>query len=160
MARGYRPVLEQGACMSIPAVVDRLDIQDLLVRYCHVVDQRDWTAFAALFTPDAALDFSAFGGPRCAPVEMANYLATTLATIPGTQHTISTSLVELDGNSARARTAAQVMMVNATAAGGSHVMFVGLWYRDRLLRTEHGWRIAERTQEFGWVHNAPAAPAA
>ncbi|MET3824306.1 hypothetical protein ACVK00_004975 [Burkholderia sp. PvR073] len=28
--------------------IDRLDIQDLLTRYCHAVDRRDWNEFERL----------------------------------------------------------------------------------------------------------------
>lgn len=31
----------------------------------------------------------------------------------------------------------------------------GLWYRDILVRAPQGWRLQERVQEFGWIHNAP-----
>jgi ketosteroid isomerase-like protein len=143
--------------MTPQYLADRQEIQDTLVRYCHAVDRRDWPAFEAVFTDDAQLDFTAFGGPHGDRGEMARYLESVIATMQGTQHTISTSLVELDGDTATARTAAQVMMISATANGGSHVLFVGLWYRDRLLRTPQGWRICERVQEFGWMHNAPSA---
>ncbi|TJY59997.1 nuclear transport factor 2 family protein [Sinimarinibacterium sp. CAU 1509] len=143
--------------MTPQQLSDRLEIQDTLVRYCHAVDRRDWPAFEAVFTDDALLDFTAFGGPRGNRSEMARYLESVIATMQGTQHTISTSLVELAGDTATARTAAQVMMISATEGCGSHVLFVGLWYRDRLRRTAQGWRIFERVQEFGWVHNAPPA---
>ncbi len=142
--------------MTSQELVDRQLIQDTLVRYCHAVDQRDWGVFETVFTQDSQLDFTAFGGPRCGRIEMARYLESVIATMQRTQHTISTSLVERYDNAAVARTAAQVMMISASAHGGSHVLFVGLWYRDRLARTRQGWRIRERVQEFGWAHNRPA----
>lgn len=141
--------------MDLQALSDRAGIQDLLARYCHVVDRRDWAAFSALFSDDAVLDYSAFGGPRCGAADMATYLDGALAPIDGTQHTISTSVVELSGDTASARTAAQVMMISAAADGSPHVLFVGLWYRDVLVRTPQGWRIRERTQESAWMHNLP-----
>jgi hypothetical protein len=40
--------------------------------------------------------------------------------------------------------------------GGSQIMFLGMWYRDALLRTAHGWRMKERVQESCFQHNVPA----
>ena len=143
--------------MTPQEVSDRLEIQDLLVRYCHAVDNRDWQAFEAVFARDAVLDFTAFGGPRSGVEDMAAYLRAALSGVQGTQHTISTSLMEIGGKTARARTAAQVMMISANGDGGSHVLFIGLWYRDTLVATPQGWRICERVQERSWIHNLPAA---
>ena len=141
--------------MTPQALADRQHIQDLMVRYCHALDERDWPAFHALFTADARLDFRAFGGPAGSAAELADYLAGALASMRGCQHTISTSRVDLDGDEARARTAAQVMMVSAGPQGQDHVLFAGLWYRDHLVRSPDGWRIRERVQEYAWTHNLP-----
>ena len=139
---------------------DRFEIQDLLVRYCHTLDRRDWPAFEQLFTEDASLDYTAFGGPRAGAKEIAAYLAAAIAGLRGTQHTISTTLIEFDGDDqARARSAAQVMMISGPEAGPDQVLFIGLWYQDRLVRTAQGWCIRERVQERSWMHNLPAAPA-
>ncbi|RQZ10468.1 nuclear transport factor 2 family protein [Burkholderia sp. Bp9031] len=43
--------------------IDRLEIQDLLTRYCHAADRRDWNEFERLFAGNAMLDYAAFGGP-------------------------------------------------------------------------------------------------
>ena len=37
----------------------------------------------------------------------------------------------------------------------SQVMFLGLWYADKLIRTSEGWRMTERVEESGYVHNVP-----
>ncbi|WP_152034542.1 nuclear transport factor 2 family protein [Burkholderia contaminans] len=73
----------------------------------------------------------------------------------GTQHTISTSLLIVDGDAATARTAGQAMMISVDEAGDDRVCFVELWYRDLLVRTERGWRIQRRTQECSWMLDAP-----
>nr|WP_310496264.1 hypothetical protein [Burkholderia cenocepacia] len=41
--------------------------------------------------------------------------------------------------------------------GGTQVMFRGLWYVDRFVRTAHGSRIAERVEARCYGHNVPAA---
>ncbi len=48
--------------LSQQEISDRLELMDLMVRYAHAVDTRSWDEFEALFTPDAVIDYSAFGG--------------------------------------------------------------------------------------------------
>lgn len=139
------------------AAVDRFEIQDLLVRYCYAVDDKDWLAFEALFTDDAVLDFSAFGGPRCSAPKMAEFLRGIALQVPAWQHTISTVLLVPAGAAVKSRAAAQVMMISKNSDASDRVMFTGLWYRDLVVRTADGWKIRERTQERSWVHNAPAS---
>lgn len=139
--------------MSTIAIDDRIEIQDLLVRYCHALDDRDWAAFEQLFTADAIIDFSAFGGPRCGAPALAEFLRGVAAQVPGWQHTISTLLLSGSGDRIQSRCAAQVMMVTKNDDGSDRVNFNGLWYRDRLVRTPRGWRIAERVQQRSWVHD-------
>ncbi|AIO30348.1 snoaL-like domain protein [Burkholderia cenocepacia] len=141
--------------MTAQEMLDRLAIQDLLTRYCHAVDRRDWHEFERIFAGDAMLDYAAFGGPVGRRADIAAYLKQMTSATRGTQHTISTSLVVVDGDAATARTAGQVMMVSADATGAERVCFVGLWYRDLLVRSESGWRIQSRMQERSWMQHAP-----
>lgn len=139
----------------MPSFQDRADLQDVLTRYCYAVDDRDWPAFRRLFTDDAELDYSAFGGPKGGVGQLVDFLSGVLSGVAKSQHTISTTLLEGDGDRIAARTAAQVMMVSGHSPQAAHVSFTGLWYHDTLVKTATGWRIAARTQIFGWVHNNP-----
>jgi len=142
--------------MNTYEISDRMEIQHLLTQYCHAVDEPNWDSFGNLFTEDAVLDFSAFGGPRCGVTEMATFLSNIVKDLAGSQHTISTSLLHLNGEIAEGRTAAQVMLVSSQNDGTSHVSFFGLWYLDTLIKTPGGWRIKERVQKYAWVHNMPS----
>ena len=35
-------------------------------------------------------------------------------------------------------------------------MFLGLWYKDKFIRTPRGWRMCERVEEACFQHNVPA----
>jgi hypothetical protein len=37
--------------------------------------------------------------------------------------------------------------------GKQQVLVVGLWYVDTFARTADGWRIANRSQQKGYMHN-------
>lgn len=141
--------------MSPQEIADRFEIQELLTRYCYAIDDRDWAAFAQLFTADAMLDFTAFGGPRADVPGLVAFMSAMLAGAAGCQHTISTSLLRFErADSVRARTAGLVP-ISFAAAAGEHVAFSGLWYHDHLVRTPDGWRFRERVQVRGWTHNLP-----
>jgi hypothetical protein len=68
---------------------------------------------------------------------------------------IATKKLVIDGDEATCRTILFNPMVHAMEDGSQQVFFIGLWYRDRLVRTAEGWRIAERYEEVSWMHNVP-----
>lgn len=146
--------------LSLQEMSDRLEIQDLFARYCHAIDSRDWDALDAVFTPDARIDYSEAGGATGDYPAIKAWLARALEPFPAYQHMVATSRIDIDGDEAAARTILFNPMVHRDEAGGQQVFFVGLWYRDRLVRTPAGWRIAERREEMAYTHNVPdMAPA-
>jgi hypothetical protein len=52
----------QDMALSIHAISDRLEIEDVLVRYCYAVHDRDWNAYRDVFTNDAVIDDTVTGG--------------------------------------------------------------------------------------------------
>lgn len=133
---------------------DRLEIQDVLTAYSYAIDFHRFDELDDIFTPDATLDFTATGGVRGPLVEIKQWLATVLPHFGGHQHLVATSQVTLDGDTATARTICHNPMWFADPA--QPPMFVGLWYHDTLVRTDAGWRIANRVQEKGYLTGLPA----
>jgi hypothetical protein len=145
-----------GAMLSQQEISDRLELMDLMVRYSHAVDTRSWDDFDDIFTVDAVIDYSAFGGSVGTVAETKDYLASVMPGFVGFQHLVSNPILEIDGDGATGRT----MCFNPMAVprpegdpGEPRVFFCGLWYLDRFVRTTDGWRIAERREEKSWVHN-------
>jgi ketosteroid isomerase-like protein len=134
-------------------LLDRADISDLLIDYCTAIDGRDFAALARIFTEDAVIDYRATGGPRCTLGEAQRFLAQALPAFPRSQHMLGNMRIELDGDTARARTICHNPMVWRTPDGGERVVFFGIWYADALVRTPEGWRICSRELEFGYSHN-------
>jgi hypothetical protein len=141
--------------LSLQEISDRIEIEEVLVRYCYAVDDRDWDAYRGVFTPEAVLDDTVTGGVRSGVEEHVNYMKKALAKILISQHAISTILVEVRGDEARARLHCSCPMVVDLGEGKRQVFFQGLWYRDRLARTQQGWRISELVEEGYWNHNLP-----
>jgi 3-phenylpropionate/cinnamic acid dioxygenase small subunit len=130
---------------------DRLEINDLLVRYAWAIDTKDWDALDAVFTADAHIDYTATGGIAGSLGEIKPWLAESLAAFPATQHLLSNSQVTIAGDTATARTAVYNPMGAATREGPLHFFFMGGYYADRLVRTPAGWRIKERVEHFVWM---------
>jgi 3-phenylpropionate/cinnamic acid dioxygenase small subunit len=132
-------------------LVDRLAINDVLVRYAWAIDTKDWNTLDNVFTPDAHIDYTATGGIAGSLAEIKPWLAESLAAFPATQHLLSNSQVTIDGDAATARTAVYNPMGAATRAGPLHFFFMGGIYTDRLMRTAAGWRITDRVEHFVWM---------
>ena len=141
--------------LSIEQVSDRLEIQDILTRYCYAVDDRDWDRYRELFTPDAVIDDTVTGGIKSGVEEHIAYMKKALSKVLISQHAISTVLVELRDNAAGVRAHCSCPMVLDTGEDKTHVMFQGLWYRNSLIRTRGGWKIQHLLEEGYWKHNAP-----
>lgn len=139
---------------------DRWEIQDLVYHYAHLIDSKQFDALRdEVFTGDAHIDYSAFGGGVGNVEETIAYLrgAVTEAVFPNTQHLNANVQVTLDGDRARGRVMCFNPMEIALPDGGSDVFLLGLWYVDEYRRTVSGWRISRRVEEKSWVFNVPEA---
>ena len=136
--------------MSDPALLelaDRLAIQDLIARYPLAVDGRDWDRLDDLFTSDAHIDFTAFGGPAGDLASTKTFLRDALGGVLRTQHMMGLPAITLDGDRATARTSCNNPMVIGNPDGSTAVWLIGLWYDDEFARTADGWRFTSRKQE-------------
>lgn len=140
---------------SLQELSDRLEIQDLQTAYSHAIDTRDFDALDRVFTRDAFIDYTAFGGSAGDLDETKAFLRKALAMFGGFQHMVATSLVRLAGNRATAKTICWNPMVLRSGDGEPRVFFCGLWYHDEYLRTLDGWRITRRVEEKCFTHNMP-----
>jgi hypothetical protein len=142
--------------LSPQEMSDRFELMDLAVRYSHAVDTRSWDDYEALFTPDATVDYTAFGGPAGSVAEIRAWLEETMVGFVGSQHLVANPLLEVAGDTATGRTMCFNPMVVPRPEGDPgepRVFFCGLWYLDRYVRTPEGWRIASREEEKSWAHN-------
>lgn len=141
--------------MSLQEISDRLEIQNLFATYSFAIDDRDWDALDRVFTPDAQIDYSETGGAKGSFAEIKAWLPGALERFPAFQHMVATTQLTLDGDRASSRT----ILFNPMVHDGQ-TFFIGLWYRDTLIRTAAGWRISARYEQASWTHNLPdLAPA-
>jgi hypothetical protein len=133
--------------LSIEEISDRIQINDLLVRYTVAIDTKDYNLLDSCFTPDAHVDYKSSGGIAGSYPEARAWLEKALAAFPMTVHFISNTTVELKGDEARSKTYVLNPMGFPKDDGSLHIFTVGAYYIDKLVRTKDGWRIAERVEE-------------
>lgn len=144
--------------MTLQEVSDRIEIDDLLIRYTVAIDEKDWELLDTVYTPDAKIDYTTSGGIKGEYPEVRAWLAKALAPFTMTQHLVSNSVVEVDGDTATARTMVFNPMGTDDGRGGLNMFYVGAWYEDRLVRTPDGWRIAERFERKAFMDVRPPKP--
>ena len=140
--------------LPLEEISDRIQIDDLLIRYTVAIDTKDWDLLDTVFTPDAKVDYTTSGGTKGSYPEVRAWLAKALAPFKMTQHLISNSVVRVDGDTATARTMVFNPMGTDDGKGGLDLFYVGAWYDDKLVRTPEGWRIAERFEEQAFFEGA------
>lgn len=143
--------------LSLQEISDRLEIQDLMVRYSHAVDTRQWDLLDEVFTADAYIDYSAMGGSAGDLASTKKFLGDMLPNFLAFQHLISNSSIAVDGDTATGRTLCHNPMLVADAQGKQSLMLCGLWYLDSFVRVEGQWRIRRRVEEKGYMFVAPSA---
>jgi 3-phenylpropionate/cinnamic acid dioxygenase small subunit len=140
--------------LPLQEISDRIQINDLLTRYTVAIDTKDWELLDTCFTPDAHVDYTSSGGTKGSYPEVRRWLEKALAPFPMTVHFISNSVVTIQGGEARARTYVLNPMGFPKADGSLHIFTVGAYYRDRLVYTADGWRIAERVEDQAFLEGS------
>ncbi|MFJ6698818.1 nuclear transport factor 2 family protein [Streptomyces sp. NPDC091272] len=82
--------------VELATVMDRLAVDAVITGYAVAVDDGDWTAYQALFTPDGRADYRSAGGIEGPAREVAGWLAEMLSMFPVRQHLIVNRRLELE----------------------------------------------------------------
>ncbi len=117
---------------------DRLDIQDLIALYGHLIDGREFSRLDEIFTTDAVFDLGGFDGTRFEGLD-----AIVQMMIDSEQHPLghhATNVLVQDGE--------PVSVLSKGIGVGNGGRVGSVIYRDSLCRTGAGWRIFERYCEL------------
>jgi hypothetical protein len=136
--------------MSAAEIADRIEIDDLLTRYAHAVDTRDWLLYESCFTADAFIDYTSSGGIKGRLAEVRQWLSDVMPVFAMTQHLVINRSIKLNGDKATSRSYFFNPLGLPDGKGGMTLYFDGGYYNDKLVRTEHGWRISERIEESAY----------
>jgi ketosteroid isomerase-like protein len=138
-------------------LLDKQAITETCYRYAIVLDNRDWTALATVFTPDAEAYY--LDMPPCIGYQaIEDTCRTALSVLDASQHLIGNVTVTLDGDdpdSADCLCYLQAQHVKTGTEGGDNFIIAGR-YLDRFVRTADGWRIKQRRLEGVWTDGNPA----
>lgn len=133
--------------LSAQALSDHVEIEQVLQRYAHALDAKDYALLDRVFTPDAITDY-ALGlqdiGNRTTYGVMRPLFEGVCNLCFFTSHFISPPLVELEGDTATAGTRVIATHGFERKTGETGTWVVIGFYRDTLVRTPDGWRIRER----------------
>ncbi len=141
--------------LSTQEISDRFEIQDLLYEYADCIDQRNFDGLVNVFTEDAHIDYSVYGGPIGKRAEIIAFLKEALPAFKNYQHLNANVQIRVEGDTGTGR----VMCFNPQelmlGEDNTHIFMLGLWYKDKYQRTADGWRITERVEEKSWAFNLP-----
>jgi ketosteroid isomerase-like protein len=123
-----------------------IDIEQILYRCCHAVDQGNINKIMALFHPDAVLiiDWEENGrheGYEAIRAWFDNYDRVVRSSMKYLRHKIACPVIEIAGDTADA---ASYLEVEAASIDTSQVIKTVGRYHDKLIRFEGGWRIKEK----------------
>jgi hypothetical protein len=138
--------------MDMTELADRLAIAETLALYCRGIDRCDPQQLAAVFTPDARIDYGNGANPTR---EVIPGLMAGLGAMRLTQHNITNTVMRITGDSARAETSCVALHL-IPAPEGEIELVVGGRYLDTLVKADGRWLIAERIYVMDWNRTAPA----
>jgi len=137
--------------LSLQEVSDRFEIMDVLNDYCTAIDSSDFDLLDSVFAESAKIDFSKAGGPCGDLATIKAFLQKNLGNLPR-QHILTNYKICIEVDKALVRSLCCNPLEVSKGRGHTQVAIWGIWYKDRLIRTQHGWRIIEKTTEpcFNW----------
>ena len=140
--------------MDLQELSDRAEIAHLIVRYTRAIDQQRWDDLGSIFTPDAQVDYSAFGGVVGDLASSRKFLAESMTIFTKTQHMLGLPEISLEGDRAIAVTPCHNPMLLGSGAD-ARIMVCSLWYHHELVRTAAGWRISRLSEERNFMTMPP-----
>jgi 3-phenylpropionate/cinnamic acid dioxygenase small subunit len=125
---------------------DYVAIIGVLNRYADVCDTKDFDRFVDVFTADASMSYSTIPDVHVGPREIADNVRPLLGGCGATQHLLGNYEVEVDGDAARASCKVRAFHQGIGEREGETFEALAT-YKDHLVRTAAGWRIAARTMD-------------
>lgn len=136
---------------AVQALIDKEAIRDCIARLARGEDRRQPDVLSACFWPDSTFDYAMYKG------SFPEYLAWVTPgadAITNTQHVLGQTVIDLDGDSARAETyVISYHRVDMGEGVGERDTCIGGRYLDRLEKRDGTWAIAHRTMLYDWYQD-------
>lgn len=162
-------------------LLDRDEIERLLIRYCNALDSGDTDSVADCFAEDGgwahrpgegreqlrarfkgAATTDADGEHQDAAPRRREADFVPIDDVEAAQHIVSNVEIALAGDTASSFCAARVYLLGTRddAKDEQFVLIRGITYTDKLVRTAEGWKIKERQHQLVWMTRGPAVEGA
>lgn len=138
---------------QLQSLWDHQQIEKLLATYCRGIDRCDVALLKTVYWPDAVEEHGLFNGNAW---EFAEFIVPMLKGMKVTMHSISNTLIELQGDEAAVETYVVAYHLVDEPDGNQTDLIVGGRYLDRFERRKNEWRIAKRTFVHDWNQNQKA----
>lgn len=136
---------------AVQALINKEAIRDCIARLARGEDRRQPDVLSACFWPDSTFDYAMYKG------SFPEYLAWVTPgadAITNTQHVLGQTVIDLDGDSARAETyVISYHRVDMGEGVGERDTCIGGRYLDRLEKRDGTWAIAHRTMLYDWYQD-------
>ena len=129
---------------QVRRLADRTEIAELLARYAHCIDARDWAGLQDTYAEDGVMEHGGTGVGRDRVPELSERILTGVAT---SHHVVDDPSIEIEGDTARTRSH---YFATHVAEDGAIIRQAGGWYDCTLRRTDRGWRFTRVTARTGW----------
>jgi 3-phenylpropionate/cinnamic acid dioxygenase small subunit len=131
---------------------DRAEINELLSRYAWAMADKDWTAWRATLSPDATVDYTTAGGVAGTADEAMAWLEQTMGGFDATMSAVGNAVIDpTDNDDDTASVRSLYRMVMRIPGEPPTYLEASGWYRDTVVRTADGWRIADRFEQMLYV---------
>ena len=141
---------KDGISKEIEHLLEERAVLRLLHEYAHAMDYGDEAGWVDAFTPDAVFDVVEVVGGRRVHREsgrgdLADYIRGYPKPPDFRKHVVVDPLIDIEGDSARVE--AYWLLLQRGNADGRPLIAAFGHYRDRLVKVDGRWRIAERFAE-------------
>jgi len=132
---------------------DKMQIAEVVLRYCRGVDRLDFALVRSCYHDGAVDHHTGFSG------DVDKYVAWIeegLSRFAGTMHLVGNQLVEVDGDRARSETYGNAHHWGEPPDDPARNFVSGFRYVDDMERRDGEWRISERWAVREWTRSIPA----
>ena len=116
-------------------IADRLELHELPGRYGDAIDDRNWDRLREIFTDDAVFDLTGVGARRLEGIDDIVHFMNVEASHPKT-HMMTNIYVDEQEETV-------TMNFRIVALLGKGLVGTASYY-DRVVKTDHGWRVQHR----------------
>jgi hypothetical protein len=131
-----------------PTALDRAAILDVLARFAHGIDGRDWALYRSVFTDEIDVDYTSYRPGSAARMAADDWVERARRLFPGldaTQHVLVNAWIRPAGEGVEVQTS---MRADHFLDGARYTL--GGHYLHRLSATGDEWRISGVTLTVTW----------